>query len=167
MGATNVWYGVINGKESRQEPELRVADHPFFRGIDPELIDAAAEGSVGATYETGDLLVREGRLADHFHLIFQGKVAVEVVGSDGLRQTVQTIGPGEVLCWSWISPPYVCRFDARALKRTRVVSLDASVVRNVLESRPAEGFRFLQRLVPVIGQRLENTRVQLLEAQGI
>ena len=117
---------------SRHEPRLRVADHPFFRDLDRELIQSASQGSVDTTYATDELLVREGEVADRFHLIFHGKVAIEVGGADGTRRTVQTIGPGEVLGWSWVSPPYVCQFDGRALKETRVVSLDASVLRRAL-----------------------------------
>ncbi|HEY1198596.1 MAG TPA: cyclic nucleotide-binding domain-containing protein [Thermoplasmata archaeon] len=168
MSTSEVWYGVITSRGPRQqEPRLRVSDHPFFRGMNPALIEAAGQGSVDTTYDTGELLVREGEVADRFHLIFHGKVAVEVGGSEGIRRTVQTIGPGEVLGWSWISPPYLWQFDGRAVKETRVVSLDATVLRQALESRPVEGYRFLQRLLPVIGQRLENTRVQMLEFQDV
>ena len=168
MDTSDVWYGVITSRDSRQEePRLRVSDHPFLRGLNPALVEAVSQGSVDTTYETGELLVREGDVADRFHLVFHGEVAVEVGGPEGKRQTVQTIGPGEVLGWSWISPPYLWQFDGRAVKETRVVSLDTSVLRRALEARPVEGYRFLQRLLPVIGQRLENTRVQLLELRDI
>ena len=86
---------------------------------------------------------------------------------EGVRRTVQTVGPGEVLGWSWISAPYAWQFDGRALKETRVVALDATALRGAMESRPTEGYRLLVRLLPVIGQRLENTRSQLLEFQGV
>ncbi|MGD0718112.1 MAG: cyclic nucleotide-binding domain-containing protein [Thermoplasmata archaeon] len=167
MDTSEVWYGVITSKDSPEEPRLRVSDHPFFRGLDPELIEAAGQRSVDTTYETDDLIVRQGEVANRFHLIFHGKVAIEVGGPEWARRTVQTIGSGEVLGWSWIAPPYVWQFDGRVLKETRVVSLDASVLRSALLSRPAEAYRFLQRLLPVIGQRLENTRVQMLELQCI
>jgi CRP-like cAMP-binding protein len=163
MGTSEVWYGVITSRDSPKGSRLRVSDHPFFRGMSPGLIEAVSHDSVDTTYEAGEMLVREGEVADRFHLIFHGKVAVEVGGSEEARLTVQTIGPGEVLGWSWISPPYLWQFDGRAVKETRVVSLDASVLRHALESQPTEGYRFLQRLLPVIGQRLENARIQLLD----
>jgi CRP-like cAMP-binding protein len=168
MDTSDVWYGVITSRDTRQqEPRLRVSDHPFFRGLSPALIEAVSQGSIDTTYETGELLVREGDVADRFHLIFHGKVAVEVGRSEGTRRLVQIVGPGEVLDWSWISPPYLWQFDGRAVKETRVVSLDTAVLRHALESRPVEGYRFLQRLLPVIGQRLENTRVQLLAVRDV
>ncbi len=167
MGTSEVWYGVVRSTDSRQEPPLRAADHPFFRGLDPGLVEAASEGAVDTTYEVDDLIVREGKVADRFHLIFHGKVAVEVGGATWARRTVQTIGSGEVLGWSWMSRPHIWQFDGRVLKETRVVSLNASVLRAALESHPAEAYRFLQRFLPVVGQRLENTRLQLLELQSV
>jgi len=166
MSVREVWYGVVTAQGSPEEGRLRVADHPFFRGFDRDFVGAIEEGSVDTTYEPGELIVREGEVADHFHLIYHGKVALEVSGPDWVRRTVQTVGGGEVLGWSWVSSPYLWQFDGRALKETRVVSLEASVLRNALEGRPAEGYRFLLRLLPVIGHRLENTRAQLLELRG-
>ena len=166
MGSSDVWYGVVMSRDAPKEPQLKPSDHPFLRGMDRAFTEAISEGSTDVTFETGDLLVREGDVADRFFLIFHGKVAVEVVAPEGPHRTVQTIGPGEVLGWSWISAPYVWQFDGRALKETRVVTLDAVALRTALESRPAEGYRFLLRLLPVIGQRLENTRAQLIDLEG-
>jgi CRP/FNR family transcriptional regulator, cyclic AMP receptor protein len=163
MGSTDVWYGVVMSRDASNAPRLKPADHPFLRGMDREFIEAISQGSSDVTFETGDLLVREGDVADRFYLVFHGKVAVEVVAPDGPRRTVQTIGPGEVLGWSWISAPYVWQFDGRALKETRVVTLDAAALRTAMESHPIDGYRFLLRLLPVIGQRLENTRAQVID----
>lgn len=167
MGTSDVWYGVVTSCGSRTEPRIRVSDHPFFRGMDPDWVELASRGSVETIYDTGDLIVREGELANRFHLLFHGQVAVEVVGPLGDRRAVQTIGPGEVLDWSGVVPPYVWRFDGRALKETRVVSLDASVLRRMLESHPAEGYRFLERLVPMIGRRLENAQHRLVRTSDV
>ncbi len=167
MGTSDIWYGVVTSGGSRPEPRLRVSDHPFFRAMNAGWVAAVSRGSVDTTYEVGEFLVREGELADRFHLIFHGKVAVEVGGAEGARRTVQSIGAGEVLGWSWVCPPYLWQFDGRAVQATRVVSLDTSILRHALESQPVEGYRFLQRLLPVIGQRLENARIQLRAVQDL
>jgi CRP-like cAMP-binding protein len=165
--STEIWYGVVVGDDATKPPRLKASDHPFLRGLDREFVEAISEESTDETYRTGDILVQEGAVANRFFLIFHGKVAVEVVAPDGNRRTVQTIGPGEVLGWSWISSPFVWQFDGRAVKETRVVALDALALRRAMESRPADAYRLLLRLLPVIGQRLENTRSQLLDLQGV
>jgi CRP-like cAMP-binding protein len=149
-----------------REPKARIADHPFFHGMDPTFVNRLDPLAVDRVYEAGDILFREGELATEFLLIFSGKVALELATAERPRLTIETAGPGDVLGWSWLSPPYRWRFDARALKSTRVLALDAPKVRAELETRPDDGYRFLLRLLPVIGERLEMARVQILDVHG-
>jgi CRP/FNR family transcriptional regulator, cyclic AMP receptor protein len=148
------------------EAKWSLADHRFFQGMDESFLTELSAKAYQRTFDTGALLVREGDPADEFLAIFSGKVALEIVLSDRPARTVQTVGPGEVLGWSWLTPPHRWRFDARALKPTRVVGLAAGHLRMVLEARPSDGYRFLSRLLPVIAERLENTRLQLLDLHG-
>ena len=164
MGTSDVWYGVLTSLEDRSEPRIRASDHPFFRGLTPSWVEAVSRGSDDAIYDAGELLVREGEVANRLHLVFHGEVALEVSGPSGRRWTVQTIGAGEVLDWPAVVPPHVWRCDGRALRETRAVSLDALVLRRALETHPVEGVRFLERLVPVLGRRLEYTRNRLVAA---
>ena len=145
---------------------LRLADHRFFEGIAGDLPDRLGPHAVERSYSPGDLLVREGDTADRFILIFEGKVALEIALPDRPRVTIQTLGSGEVLGWSWLFPPHAWRLDARAVKRTRTLELPAKALRETLASRPADGYEFLLRLLPVVAQRLENTRLQLLDLHG-
>jgi CRP-like cAMP-binding protein len=148
-------------------PPLHLAEHPFFRGMNPEFLDLLKDKVHERPYHTGDLVVREGETADEFSLIYSGKVALEIGVADRPRTTIQTLGPGEVVGWSWLAPPYRWRFDARALKPTRTLALTAPRLRALLESRPADGYQFLMRLLPVVAERLENTRLQLLDLYGV
>ncbi|MFY9717125.1 MAG: cyclic nucleotide-binding domain-containing protein [Thermoplasmata archaeon] len=145
---------------------LRLADHPFFRGMPPELLFALGEHAHPRHFDTGQLLVREGDPADEFLVLFEGKVALEILSADRPRTTIQTLGPGEVLGWSWLFAPHTWRLDARAVKPTRALGVGAGHLRATLEARPADGYRFLLRLLPVIAQRLENTRLQLMDLHG-
>jgi len=164
MGTSDIWYGVLTSLEDRSEPRIRASDHPFFRGLTPTWVEAVSRDADDATYDAGELIVREGEVANRLHLVFHGEISVEVSGPSGRRWTVQTIGPGEVVDWPAVVPPHVWRFDGRALQETRVIALDAAVLRRALESHPANGYRFLERLVPVLGRRLENARNRLIAA---
>jgi len=163
MVGSEVWYSVVTSRDAPDDPPLRVSDHPFLRGMSPEWVEAVGKGSVDVTYEPGELLFRDGEVADRFFLIFHGLVTVELREPGGRPRAIQTIGPGDVLDWSGIVPPYVWRFDGRAVKETRVVSLNSSALRRSLDTHPADGVRFLRRLLPLIGQRAENARAQLGE----
>jgi CRP/FNR family transcriptional regulator, cyclic AMP receptor protein len=152
---------------SSQPPvPLELGAHPFVAGLDHEFLRQIAEGAAERTFRVDETIVREGDPANSFYLLYEGKVALELVVPDRPRRTIQTIGPGEVLGWSWLLPPQRWRLDARALKPTRALSLDAPVLRRVLEARPADGYQFLLRLLPVVTTRLEMTRLQLMDLHG-
>ena len=65
-----------------KELKPRIADHPFFQGLSAELIDLLARNATEQSYDTGDLLIREGDPANEFLLITNGKVALEIVAAD-------------------------------------------------------------------------------------
>lgn len=150
----------------KHEPRLRLADHKFFEGFEGPLVELFQNEAVERTYAPGDLLVREGDPADKFLLIFDGKVALEIATPEKPHLTIETIGAGDALGWSWLFPPQHWRLDGRALKTTRALVLDAAFLRKTLDEHPTEGYRFVLRLLPLIAERLENTRVQLLDIYG-
>ncbi len=147
--------------------ELRLETHRFFRGMDEAFLAHLSTIAYERAFDTGDLLVREGDPADEFLLVFSGKVALEIVLPGRPRTTIQTLGPGEVIGWSWLFPPHRWRLDARALKPTRALGLAAAHLRAVLNADPVHGYGFLLRLLPVIAERLENTQLQLLDLHGV
>ena len=152
---------------SASEGGVNLSTHSFFHGLDPALTREASRLAVERRFETGEMIVRDGDPASSFYLIFYGKVALEVETSEKPRLTIQTVGPGEVLGWSWLVPPYHWRLDARVLKPTQVLAIDAPAFRDVMAAHPEQGYRFLLRLLPIIAQRLENTQIQLLDIHGL
>jgi CRP/FNR family transcriptional regulator, cyclic AMP receptor protein len=147
-------------------PPLRLSAHRFFEGMPDDLLPPLEPLGRERAYAAGDLLLREGDPADRFVLIFSGKVALELALIDRPRVTVQTLGGGEVLGWSWLLPIPQTRFDARAVKATRTLELPAPELRAALDQHPAAGYEFLRRLLPVVAERLENTQLQLMDLHG-
>ncbi len=143
--------------------EEEVRRHPLFRGLDPALVRAAARGAREREAGTGELIAHEGAPAETLLLILSGKVALQLDAPEGGDLTVQTVGAGEVVGWSWLVPPHRWRFDVRAVKPTRVLVLDGRSLREGLAENPGAGFPFLLRFLPVLAERLENTRLQLMD----
>ena len=140
-------------------PSLR--EHPFVLGLDPGLLGILEDAAELRRFEAGELLAREGVPSHEFFLIRSGKVALELGGPGRPHLTLQTVGPGELLGWSWILPPHTWRFDARAIRATEAWQVDAGRVRDGLDDLPTEGYAFLLRLLAVLATRLEHTRLQL------
>lgn len=145
---------------------FRLARHPFFEGMDADFVARLSAIAHERSFEPGTFLVREGDPAEEFWLLFSGKVAIEIVLPGRPRTTVQTLGSGDIVGWSWLIAPFISRFDARAVKATRALGIRAASLRSLLNDDPTDGYRLLLRLLPVIAERLENTQLQLLDLHG-
>ncbi len=143
------------------EPIL--AQHPFLKGLEPNYLKLIVGCASNVRFNAGQYLFHEGEEANQFYMIRQGKVAVEIHAAERGSITVQTIGEGEVLGWSWLIPPYRWRFDARALELTRAIALDGKCLRTKSEEDHNLGYELLKRFSNIIVERLEATRLQLLD----
>jgi CRP-like cAMP-binding protein len=90
---------------------------------------------------------------------------MQVTGKGDLR--IQTVGPGEILGWSWLISPYRWHFTGVVVLETRAIALDGECLRNKCERDPHFGYEMLKRLSQVMERRLEATRLQLLDVYGM
>ena len=74
---------------------------------------------------------------------------------------------GEVFGWSWLFPPYRWHFDVQALDLTRALVFDGQCLRAKCEADHDLGYALMQRFAQVIVQRLQATRLQLLDLYGV
>jgi len=146
--------------------ERIIAEHPFLKGIEPQYIKLIVGCASNVRLDVGQFLFHEGEEANKFYMIRQGKVALQISAIPRAVITVQTIGEGDILGWSWLIPPYRWRFDARALELTRAIALDGECLRTKSEEDHNLGYELLKRFSNVITQRLEATRLQLLDVYG-
>lgn len=142
---------------------LDLAKHPFFSGLDERFLQLAVGCAANVRFDTGELIFQIGRSADHFYLIRAGKVALEIPVPGRGNLTIQTLGEGDILGWSWLIPPYTWRFDGRAAETTRAIAFDGKCLRDKCEENPQLGYELLKRVVARFGERLEATRFRLLD----
>jgi CRP-like cAMP-binding protein len=139
---------------------------PFFAGMNPKHIDLLRQASMYSEFGSGDVIFREGSPANGFYLIDQGKVALEAdMNGEGLVQ-IGVVKSGEPLGWSWLFPPHIWHFHARALKRTTATYFDAEVLRQLCESDHDLGYELMRRVSQVMLGRLQATRDKLLKLHG-
>jgi CRP-like cAMP-binding protein len=139
-----------------------LADHPFLKGLSEEHLRILEDCSMRRVFEAGEVIFREGDLANRFYLILSGSVVLESAREGASPIDVQTIGPGDVLGWSWLFPPYSWRHDARAVERTEAIFLYGTRIRAKCEEQPALGYELIKRMSLVIIQRLQATRKELV-----
>ncbi len=144
-----------------------LAAHPFFRDLPQLHMELISSCASNVRFDAGQFIFREGEEANQFYVIRHGKVSLEIFAPDRGAITVQTLGVGDVLGWSWLFPPYTWHFDARALELTRTTALDGKCLRTKCEEDHELGYRLGQRFAHVMMQRLQATRLQLLDVYGV
>ena len=146
--------------------DVVLADHPFFKGLEPQQLLFLAGCASNVRFEQEDFLYREGDEANNFFVIREGKVAIEAFSPKRGAITIQTLTNGDVLGWSWLFPPYHVHFGARAIELTRAISLDGKCLRKKCEEDHDLGYELMKRFSAVMIQRLQATRLQLLDLYG-
>ena len=148
---------------SVQGLDVVLKDHPFLEGLDPAYVKLLAGCAKNERCAAGEYLWREGEAADNFYLIREGQVALEIYVPQRGSLRVDTVGEGEVLGWSWMLKPYKWHFDARAVTDLRVLEIDARCIRKKAEDDKAFGYEFLMRFSRLMQERLEATRLRVLD----
>jgi CRP-like cAMP-binding protein len=143
--------------------ETVLSEHPFFTGLEQRYLRIIVGCASNVVFEKGQVIFREGEEADRFYLIRQGRVALEVHAAGIGTITIQTLDAGDILGWSWLVPPYRWHFDARAVETTRAIALDGDCLRRKCEEDHDLGYELLKRFAEIITQRLQATRLQLLD----
>jgi len=146
------------------EPIL--ARHLFFQDLDARHLALLVGCAGNVRFPAGAFLFRAGQEADRFFLIREGRVAIEIAPPGAAAHTVQTVGAGDVLGWSWLIPPYHWKFDARAVEDTRALALDGKCLRTKCEADHDLGYELLKRFAQIMEERLQATRLQLLDVYG-
>jgi len=143
-----------------------ISKQPFFHGLEERHIAFVAGCAKNVRFDEGQIIFREGESADEFYLIREGLVSIEATVPHKGSVTVHTVSAGEMLGWSWLFPPHHWRFQARTQKATRALAFDGKCLRTKCEKDHDLGYELLKRFSHVLTERLESTRVQLLDIYG-
>jgi CRP-like cAMP-binding protein len=142
--------------------ESILAVHPFFDDMEPLHVQLLTGCARNVIFGKDDIIFRQGEEANLFYLIRSGQVALQLFADRRGPLTILTLGEGDVLGWSWLSPASRWKFTARAIETTRAISLEGKCLREKADANHEFGFQLLKRFVRVIEDRVQATRLQLL-----
>ncbi len=145
-----------------EDLERFLVESPFFKGMKKEHLQLLVGCASNVRFDAGEFILREDTVANACYLIRQGKVALEVVAPKRGSITIQTIGVGEVLGWSWLVRPYHWHFTARAVELTRAIALNGECLRRKSEDDCCLGYELLKRFTEIMVERLQAARFQLV-----
>ena len=130
----------------------RVALHPFLVGMNRRQLALLTSCAMAVQFNKGQVIFREGDLADRFYLIETGNVILESSG-----------GPGDpLLGWSWMFPAHTWTFTARAVEPTTAIFFYGTILREYCERDHSLGYELLKRMSSMMYQRMQAARNTML-----
>jgi len=143
-----------------------LADHAFLRGMPAELVALLADAAAPISVPAGYRLFDEGTPAENCWLLTAGQVALDLPMPGRPNLIVETIGSGDVIGFSWLSPPHEWQFGAQVLEPAAAFELDGPAVQALCDDHPDLGYQLALRMLAAAVRRLQATRIRLLDLYG-
>ncbi len=137
----------------------------FFRDLGEDAILAVQSCSTTRRVVAGTWVARLGDPADDFYVLQSGSLGV-VFPAPHTEITIQTLGIGDVVGWSWLMPPHEWQFDIKAVMDSDLIRIDGRRLREKCEQDNQLGYALMKRLSLVMVERLRATRLQLMDVYG-
>ena len=137
-----------------------LARHPFAEELRREHVEKLAECAREMCFARDTVIFPEGDECHEFYLIIKGRVALEMVTP---RHTlrVQTLSAGDEFGWSAVLMGGRKHFQARALEPVTALAIDGTELLAACRQDTSLGFALMYRMLGVVSDRLQATRLQL------
>ena len=89
-------------------------------------------------------------------------VVLETLNNAGTSVLIEELGAGKLVGWSWLFPPYIWHFDARAAAPTSALFFYGTILREYCAKDPSLGLELLKRMSQVMVERLQSARARLV-----
>jgi CRP/FNR family cyclic AMP-dependent transcriptional regulator len=146
--------------------EEMIVKHPFWAGLNVHYVDLLKKCVTFERFDVGQSIFQEGGNADQFYLIQKGRVTLDAFVPGRGAVTIQTVGSGDGLGWSWLFPPYQWHFSARSSDATEAIVFDAKLLRDEAEQNHDFGYELNKRVAKMLLRRLQETRLLLVDFYG-
>ena len=144
----------------------RVSLHPFLAGLNPHHLALLTDCAMATHFRKGEIVLKEGEFANRFYLLESGKVILESAAAEDELVIVDTIGAGDLLGWSWMLPPYIWHFTARAVEPTDAIFFYGTILREYCEKDHSLGYELFKRMSAVMIKRLQAAREKMLSVRA-
>jgi CRP/FNR family cyclic AMP-dependent transcriptional regulator len=143
-----------------------LAEIPVLAGLDAEHRELIAGCGQNVVFRADEYVFREGDPANMFYAIRSGTIGLELASPTQPPLVIETLHEGDVLGWSWLFPPYRVRYDARAIGEVHAIAFDGACLRGKCDDDHDLGYELMRRFAEVITERLQATRIRLLDVYG-
>ena len=124
----------------------------IFRAMNKSFVKKIMNVSTTESYEQGDLLFKQGDLANQFYILLKGRIKL-TLGEIG-RSVYIVSHAGEAFGWSSLIDRETYTASAECMTLVKLLRFDQEKVLKTLEEDPANGLVFFKRLADILGNRL-------------
>lgn len=140
----------------------------LFEGLSDNELEKIASLSRKEEYGAGAIIFEEGDSARNLYIVEDGEIALETKLDLGpyaapRLATIEVLTPGEAFGWSALVEPHILTSSARCLKTARVITIEGSGLRHLIDSDAHIGQKVIARLTSIVASRLRDTREKLNE----
>jgi CRP-like cAMP-binding protein len=138
----------------------------FLHDIGQMRLEQIAKISRFRDLSSGEIVFRQGDIAQHVYLVADGNISLEICASGTGCKQILTLGPGELVGWSSVLEQSCYTARARALQTTRLIEINVAQLLTMCNHDPQFGYELMHRTALALAKRLSATRMQLLNVYG-
>jgi CRP-like cAMP-binding protein len=139
-----------------------ILSRSVLAGLPADLLDHLASVASVEEVPPGEAVAREGDPAEAMYVLDSGLAELRLHDQGGER-IVATLGPGDLIGWSWMVPPHLWQFDVLAPRGVVVARFSADDLGSIAIDDPAGALALNRAVAGVVARRLRDTRAQLLD----
>ncbi len=142
---------------------VRFESCTLFQGLPAAVLEEIGRLVVEREYAADATIFAEGDPAVEVCVLASGEVELDYTlpNRPDVILCITRVPPGETFAWSALVSNPTLTARARALQSSRIYSIPAAPLREILDAHPEAGYRVMTRLSELVASRLRDTREQL------
>jgi len=142
--------------------DIALRRQPLMREFTSGQFDQLMQIAELVEFGPNEVIHREGDESDRLYLVVRGHVAIELAGRKEVLR-VETIGPGGEFGWSSMLQGAGRYFQSRALDAVQALTFRSADLKRMCDEDPRFGYTLMSRLLAVVAERLQATRLQVVD----
>lgn len=152
-------------QEAAKKISAIILEHLFFKDLTHQEVEILTKHAKFEEFNKSDFLLSAREESRTFYLVLSGIVSLQIFSHERGIVELETIQEGEFLGWSWLSSPYKWHFDAVATEKAKTITFDAKALKKEMDHNPVFGFKMYKIFTPIIIERLQAARKNLIELE--
>ena len=139
----------------------QLESHEIFQLLRPEQVNILSSAAEEVSLKAGETVFRRGERADDFFAVLEGRVALRMVGPDGVSVLIDEVAQGAVFgsCVCFEIETYT--LTAQCTERSRILKIKASTLKKLMDDDLVMGYAIQTMISRVYFKRYIDTMHKL------